>query len=65
MLDYDLVILGGSLTGRYAALLGSQMQGRIALVEPEKTAYSGLFSRVLSLPKLEPISVWGGSNIKR
>lgn len=64
MLDYDLVILGGSLTGRYAALLGSQMQGRIALVEPEKTAYSGLFSKVLSLPKLEQISVWGGSNIK-
>lgn len=65
MLDYDWVILGGSLTGRYAALLGSQMQGRIALVEPEKTEYSGLFSMALSLPKLEPLPLWGGSNISR
>ena len=65
MLDYDLVILGGSLTGRYAALLGSQMQGRIALVEPEKTGHSGLFSMALSLPKLELIPLWGGSDIRR
>lgn len=65
MLDYDLVILGGSLTGRYAALLGSQIQGRIALVEPEKTGNSGLFSMALSLPKLELIPTWCGSDIRR
>ncbi|NJO72042.1 MAG: FAD-dependent oxidoreductase [Oscillatoriales cyanobacterium RM1_1_9] len=33
MLDYDVVIIGGSLTGRYAALKAAQMQARVALVE--------------------------------
>ncbi|NJO44621.1 MAG: FAD-dependent oxidoreductase [Oscillatoriales cyanobacterium RM2_1_1] len=35
MLDYDVVIIGGSLTGRYAALKAAQMQARVALVEPQ------------------------------
>lgn len=42
MLDYDAVILGGSLTGRYAAILAAQMQGRVALVEPPETAKKSL-----------------------
>ncbi len=43
MLDYDSVILGGSLTGRYAAILAAQMQGRVALVEPPETSQKSLF----------------------
>ncbi|HAO13277.1 MAG TPA: mercuric reductase [Planktothrix sp. UBA8407] len=69
MLDYDLVILGGSLTGRYAALLGSQMQGRIALVEPQKPSfkqvYQGLFSRVSSLPNLREMSGLESADTRR
>ncbi len=33
--DYDLVIVGGSAAGRYAALTASQQLARVALVEPE------------------------------
>ena len=32
--DYDLVILGGSITGRYAAFRASQFRAKVALVEP-------------------------------
>jgi pyruvate/2-oxoglutarate dehydrogenase complex dihydrolipoamide dehydrogenase (E3) component len=34
MLDYDLVIIGGTAAGRYAALMASSLQARVALVEP-------------------------------
>jgi len=34
MIDYDIVILGGSLTGRYAAILATQFEAKVALVEP-------------------------------
>lgn len=34
MLDYDIVIIGGSLAGRYAAFTATQLQARVALVEP-------------------------------
>lgn len=33
--DYDLVIIGGSAAGRYAALTAVQQLARVALVEPE------------------------------
>lgn len=32
-LDYDIVIIGGSLAGRYAALFATQMKAKVALVE--------------------------------
>ncbi len=34
MLDYDLVIIGGTTAGRYAALTATGFQARVALVEP-------------------------------
>jgi pyruvate/2-oxoglutarate dehydrogenase complex dihydrolipoamide dehydrogenase (E3) component len=34
MLDYDLVIIGGTSAGRYAALTATSLQARVALVEP-------------------------------
>jgi pyruvate/2-oxoglutarate dehydrogenase complex dihydrolipoamide dehydrogenase (E3) component len=34
MLDYDLVIIGGTSAGRWAALMASSLQARVALVEP-------------------------------
>ena len=34
MLDYDLVIIGGTPPGRYAALTATNFQARVALVEP-------------------------------
>ncbi|MDH6059740.1 NAD(P)/FAD-dependent oxidoreductase [Chrysosporum bergii ANA360D] len=34
-IDYDLVIIGGSVAGRYAALIGTQLKATVALVEPE------------------------------
>ncbi|WP_017305636.1 FAD-dependent oxidoreductase [Spirulina subsalsa] len=33
--DYDLVILGGSLEGRYAAALAARHRRRVALIEPQ------------------------------
>lgn len=35
--DYDLVVIGGSQVARDAALLASQQQARVALVEPPST----------------------------
>lgn len=32
-LDYDVVIIGGSLAGRYAALFATQLKAKVALVE--------------------------------
>ncbi|WP_427161789.1 dihydrolipoyl dehydrogenase family protein [Aliinostoc sp. HNIBRCY26] len=34
-LDYDVVIVGGSLAGRYAALLATQFKAKVALVESQ------------------------------
>ncbi|MEA5512695.1 FAD-dependent oxidoreductase, partial [Nodularia sp. UHCC 0506] len=34
-IDYDLVIIGGSLAGRYAALLATQLKATVALVESQ------------------------------
>lgn len=34
MIDYDLVIIGGTQAGRYAALTATGFQARVALVEP-------------------------------
>ncbi|KAB8317168.1 NAD(P)/FAD-dependent oxidoreductase [Tolypothrix campylonemoides VB511288] len=33
-IDYDVVVIGGSLAGRYAALTASQLKAKVALVEP-------------------------------
>ncbi|MGH7999394.1 MAG: FAD-dependent oxidoreductase, partial [Brasilonema sp.] len=33
-IDYDVVIIGGSLAGRYAALSASKLKAKVALVEP-------------------------------
>jgi pyruvate/2-oxoglutarate dehydrogenase complex dihydrolipoamide dehydrogenase (E3) component len=33
-IDYDVVVIGGSLAGRYAALTASQLRAKVALVEP-------------------------------
>ena len=34
-MDYDIVIIGGSLAGRYAALKAATMRAKVALVEPQ------------------------------
>lgn len=34
-LDYDVVIIGGSLAGRYAALVATQLKAKVALVESQ------------------------------
>ena len=34
-IDYDLVIIGGTLAGRYAALVATQLKATVALVESE------------------------------
>ncbi len=33
--DYDLVVIGGSSAGRYAAITAARLQARVALVEPQ------------------------------
>ncbi|MEC4817758.1 MAG: NAD(P)/FAD-dependent oxidoreductase, partial [Scytonema sp. PMC 1069.18] len=33
-IDYDVVIIGGTLAGRYAALTATQLKAKVALVEP-------------------------------
>ncbi len=42
MADYDLVIIGGSLAGRYAAILATEQGKKVALVEPEETTLFNL-----------------------
>lgn len=42
MADYDLVIIGGSLAGRYAAILATKQGKKVALVEPEETTLFNL-----------------------
>ena len=32
--DYDVVIIGGSLAGRYAAVAATQLKATVALIEP-------------------------------
>jgi len=34
-IDYDVVIIGGSLTGRYAALAATKLHAKVALIEPQ------------------------------
>jgi pyruvate/2-oxoglutarate dehydrogenase complex dihydrolipoamide dehydrogenase (E3) component len=34
-IDYDVVIIGGTLAGRYAALSATQLRAKVALVEPK------------------------------
>jgi len=34
-IDYDVVIIGGSLAGRYAALAATKLHAKVALVEPQ------------------------------
>uniref|UniRef100_A0ACD5GVP5 FAD-dependent oxidoreductase n=1 Tax=Desertifilum tharense IPPAS B-1220 TaxID=1781255 RepID=A0ACD5GVP5_9CYAN len=35
--DYDLVVIGGSAAGVYAALFAAQLKARVALVEPPRS----------------------------
>ncbi|CCH65360.1 mercuric reductase [Richelia intracellularis HM01] len=35
MIDYDVVIIGGTIAGRYAALTATSMKASVALVEPQ------------------------------
>ncbi|OUL33475.1 mercuric reductase [Nostoc sp. T09] len=45
--DYDIVIVGGSLAGRYAALAATQLRAKVALVEP-KINYGFLYHHAIS-----------------
>ncbi len=40
MLDYDVVIIGGTITGIYAAITARQLQGRVALIQPSPSILS-------------------------
>jgi anaerobic glycerol-3-phosphate dehydrogenase len=44
MADYDLVIIGGSLAGRYAAMWAIARGKKVALVEPEETTLFNLLA---------------------
>jgi pyruvate/2-oxoglutarate dehydrogenase complex dihydrolipoamide dehydrogenase (E3) component len=46
-IDYDVVIIGGSPVGRYAALTATQLHGKVALVEPHVN-YGFLYHHVIS-----------------
>ncbi len=49
MADYDLVIIGGSLAGRYAAIRAIEQNKKVALIEPEATTlFNLLFPYALS-----------------
>jgi pyruvate/2-oxoglutarate dehydrogenase complex dihydrolipoamide dehydrogenase (E3) component len=43
MVDYDVVIIGGSETGRYAAATAAAHHARVALVEPLQPQFSALY----------------------
>lgn len=44
--DYDVVIIGGSLAGRYAAVAATQLRATVALVEPPKDEVSQPYSLI-------------------
>ncbi len=46
-IDYDIVIIGGSLTARYAALVAKQLHAKVALVEP-KLNYGFFYHQAIS-----------------
>lgn len=45
MVDYDIVIVGGSLAGRYAAVFAKQLQATVALVEPPGSLRKSLLAQ--------------------
>lgn len=46
MLDYDVVIIGGTITGIYAAITATKLQGRVALIEPTPTEINTVSSPI-------------------
>ena len=46
-IDYDIVIIGGSLAGRYAALAATQLHAKVALVE-SKINYGFIYHQAIS-----------------
>ena len=46
-IDYDVVIIGGSIAGRYAALAANQLRAKVALVEP-KLNYGFFYHQAIS-----------------
>src|SRR5690242_14550839 len=46
-IDYDIVIIGGSLAGRYAALAATKLHAKVALVEPQIN-YGFIYHQTLS-----------------
>ena len=47
MLDYDVVIIGGTITGIYAAITATKLQGRVALIEPPSTEINTVTSPIV------------------
>ncbi|UKO96093.1 dihydrolipoyl dehydrogenase family protein [Nostoc sp. UHCC 0870] len=45
-IDYDIVIIGGSLAGRYAALFATQLKAKVALVE-SRVDYGLFYSQAI------------------
>lgn len=45
--DYDLIVIGNSRAGAYAALAASQLKARVALIEPENLQSNWLGKEVL------------------
>ncbi|WP_413162081.1 dihydrolipoyl dehydrogenase family protein [Capilliphycus salinus ALCB114379] len=56
MIDYDVVIIGGSPTGRYAAALATQNQARVALVEPQNPSFTDYCWRLAHSNALRSVS---------
>jgi pyruvate/2-oxoglutarate dehydrogenase complex dihydrolipoamide dehydrogenase (E3) component len=55
-LDYDIVIIGGSLAGRYAALAATQLHAKVALVE-SKVNYGFIYGQAISeIAKLDDVA---------
>ncbi len=47
MLDYDVVIIGGTITGIYAAITATKLGGRVALIQPLPTEINTINSPIL------------------
>lgn len=57
IVDYDLIILGGSAAGRYAALLACKLGARVALIEPEAST-SALPDCLIQVNRLLQSRTW-------
>lgn len=56
--DYDVVIIGGSLTGRYAAAYAAKMHAKVALLEAQISDGESYYHQIIQEISLSKAPIW-------